>query len=224
MWEVTEVKKNERRTPTAAAGLRTTRHDWAEYHQEPRVYFSPQSAEGVSETILQDLMRRVNRVGRPWRSWKPLVKSALIWVDIELNDDVKVSWSKLAGCTTCPCSPGFVLKGYRRLPSEKPFDVWITVQPERTSESGNNNVSGTEGDSSMQGKYFVITGKMEFLRKDLIRKIEAAGGTVQTSVTNSTDFVVCNPLPDGHKSNKVKAAERKGIPVLTEDELMAALP
>ena len=75
----------------------------------------------------------------------------------------------------------------------------------------------------MNGKYIVLTGKMVEKRKVLVEMIEARGGIVQSSVTNSTDFLVRNPLPDGHESGKTRKARQKGVTILSEDELMAAL-
>ncbi len=43
-------------------------------------------------------------------------------------DEVKVRWSRFAGCKACPCSPGFVVKA---MPKElEDYSQIITSRPE----------------------------------------------------------------------------------------------
>ena len=74
-----------------------TQREWNEFKQPTRVYI-----EHPEETIVDNLQ---NRRDRPWRDYKPLVQKELRDAGIE----GKVRWSQHAGCTMCPCSPGFIL-------------------------------------------------------------------------------------------------------------------
>lgn len=68
------------------------------------------------ESILDDFG---NRTSRPWQTWKPLVLAALKEHGIEVT---KLRWSQHAGCSMCPCSPGFIAEGMHRT------SIWITIQ------------------------------------------------------------------------------------------------
>jgi DNA ligase (NAD+) len=71
------------------------------------------------------------------------------------------------------------------------------------------------------GKSFVFTGKLHKYSRQAIQEIvQALGGKTPSSVTKNLDVLVCNPLPTGKKSSKVKKAEKFGIPIWTEDELL----
>ena len=62
------------------------------------------------ETIMENLM---NRTSRPYKEWKKMVIPALQnmgFTDEDL-DGIQIKWSQKAGCTMCPCSPGFIIQG-----------------------------------------------------------------------------------------------------------------
>lgn len=67
--------------------------------QYPRVFIH---LDG--ETLWENLE---NRHDRPVVAYRNLTKFALTELGFE---DFKINWSQRAGCT-CPCSPGFILKG-----------------------------------------------------------------------------------------------------------------
>lgn len=75
-----------------------------------RVYVHPEG-----ENIIENLM---NRRSRPYKLYRPLVEKALRHKKI---DWTKLKWSQKAGCTMCPCSPGFIVEGSRGL------DIWVTI-------------------------------------------------------------------------------------------------
>jgi DNA ligase (NAD+) len=75
-------------------------------------------------------------------------------------------------------------------------------------------------DSALAGKTFVLTGTLPTLtRSEATEKIEAAGGKVTSSVSKATDYVVA-----GEKAgSKLEKAEKLGITVLSETELLRLL-
>lgn len=74
--------------------------------------------------------------------------------------------------------------------------------------------------SPLEGKKIVVTGKLELFknRKELVNKIEDAGGKVIDSVSSSTFLLICNDLES--KSSKANKARENGIPILTEQEFL----
>lgn len=68
------------------------------------------------ETILDNL---ANRRTRPHTQLKPLVAKELSKNGIKFE---KLAWSKNAGCTMCPCSPGFIIKN-----GDVGNDMWVEV-------------------------------------------------------------------------------------------------
>ena len=69
----------------------------------------------------------------------------------------------------------------------------------------------------LQGKTFVITGKLSKKRDDWIKDIENYGGKVAGSVSSKTDYLICNQKENTTKYNK---AEQLGIPIITEENFI----
>lgn len=67
-----------------------------------------------------------------------------------------------------------------------------------------------------EGLTFVVTGKLRFYenRDELVDFIEASGGKVAESVSQSTDYLVCNNIKSD--STEMKAAGELGISILSE--------
>jgi len=85
------------------------------------------------------------------------------------------------------------------------------------------NSSPVENSSSIQGKVFVITGAVHtFKNRDEAKAaIEEKGGKVAGSVSKNTDYLMTNDATSG--SSKNVKAKQLGIPIISEDELIAML-
>jgi hypothetical protein len=84
----------------------------------PRCYVS--DVEIIQETVMDNLMNRRNRPHTEWTKLvmpvaKPIVEKALGMmkdlVPLTIASDWKFQWSSKAGCSMCPCSPGYIMKG-----------------------------------------------------------------------------------------------------------------
>lgn len=87
------------------------------YQSRPKVYF-----DVVDETVGEHL---VNRHRRPGGAWRALLPAALGAVGIPAA--ISARWDIHAGCSMCPCSPGFRLGIDWSEVADAPFDVWVTV-------------------------------------------------------------------------------------------------
>lgn len=83
-----------------------------EFDKKPRLYVSDQRPFNVIEDL-------TNRTRRPHSIYRPHVAEALARIGLE---GTKFSWSQNAGCSSCPCSPGFILE----LPGVR-ADFYVTI-------------------------------------------------------------------------------------------------
>lgn len=74
--------------------------------------------------------------------------------------------------------------------------------------------------NSLEGKTFVITGKLKnYKNRDLLKaEIEARGGKVVGSVSSKTNYLVNNDI--NSTSSKNKTAKDLGVAIITEEELL----
>lgn len=111
--------------------VRARKRSWQEQRRSPysRVYIHP-----VGENVWNQLF---NRHARPYTVWRKHVMPRVL-KKLGLPADTKFRWSKHAGCSMCPCSPGFILhaevkergpKKWIPNPSqiEQPCDIWVDV-------------------------------------------------------------------------------------------------
>jgi hypothetical protein len=92
-----------------------------DYWKSPRMYVSV-----ADETVFDNI---ANRKRRPYNVYKTLIHSTNLASVLDLNE---FRWSQKAGCTMCPCSPGFVL-GHQNIVDDEGnsyryFDLWLTLE------------------------------------------------------------------------------------------------
>jgi DNA ligase (NAD+) len=77
--------------------------------------------------------------------------------------------------------------------------------------------------SEVNGKTFVVTGSVhQFKNRDEVKvAIETRGGKVTNSVTKNTDYLINNDI--NSTSSKNVKAKQLGIPIITEEQLIAML-
>jgi DNA ligase (NAD+) len=76
-------------------------------------------------------------------------------------------------------------------------------------------------EQTFKGKTFVITGSVEqFENRNALKEfIESKGGKATGSVTSKTDYLINNDVESN--SSKNKKAKELGVPILSEDDLLA---
>lgn len=78
-----------------------------------------------------------------------------------------------------------------------------------------------ESDDCLKGKRFVITGKLKSYanRDELVNCIESHGGTVQSSVSSATTYLINNDI--NSTTGKNKTAKELGIPIISEQDFIS---
>lgn len=80
----------------------------------------------------------------------------------------------------------------------------------------------TDGAQPLAGSIFVITGKLESMgREEAFEKIRAAGGTIGTSVSKNTTYLVSGGNSEG--TSKTEKAAKLGVKVISENDLLELL-
>lgn len=80
--------------------IRTVKHTGLKYRTKTRIYISLED-----ETILEHF--RSGRFTRPHQVYREEIIPKLI-AQGYITQDSKLRWSQKAGCSSCPCSPGFI--------------------------------------------------------------------------------------------------------------------
>ena len=87
----------------------------------------------VNESVFENFL---NRCDRPVGHYRLAALSALLSLGVDI-EKVKLSWNQKAGCSMCPCSPGFIVKvldGSFPLHKDIHVDVEARVDPGVTFE------------------------------------------------------------------------------------------
>lgn len=84
----------------------------------PRLYIGPEK-----ETFMENFL--VGRRNRPTRLYRSVLPE--IFERFGLPEDTKAVWSRHAGCSMCPCSPGFILKHPDLKGFGDRYDLRVTV-------------------------------------------------------------------------------------------------
>jgi DNA ligase (NAD+) len=82
-----------------------------------------------------------------------------------------------------------------------------------------DNTGAVTGATALSGKTVVLTGTLSIARNRAKDLVQAAGGTVSSSVSGRIDYLVAGESP----GSKLKKAQELGVEVLDEDGLMRLL-
>ncbi len=89
--------------------------------------------------------------------------------------------------------------------------------------AGVNFFSQAEASSKegpLSGQTFVLTGKLaQFSREEARKEIEQRGGTITSTVSRKTDYVIAGAEPGA----KLEKAQKLGVPVLDEKDFLALI-
>ncbi|MCK9364001.1 MAG: NAD-dependent DNA ligase LigA [Syntrophales bacterium] len=81
-------------------------------------------------------------------------------------------------------------------------------------------IDNSLSEAPLSGKYFVFTGTLPNLgRNEAKLLVESLGGTVESSVTKKTSYVVAGEAP----GSKIEKARKAGTPILDEDSFLTLL-
>ncbi len=87
--------------------------------KQTRVYFWPEK-----ETVLENFF--IGRHSRPYVEFRKVLP--LVLAAVRLSSSQKTRWSSKAGCSMCPCSPGFVLED-RSNAVDIPTNIHVYYRP-----------------------------------------------------------------------------------------------
>jgi hypothetical protein len=119
-----------------------SRSDVREFNKAPRIYVSVKD-----ETVLENLDRRL---ARPSKLWADAVDPALEALGVSRATHT-ATWSRNAGCSMCPCSPGFVVRPrkdvyvpYKHITA----DCWVVVSGSDAAVDPNKQTRGLLADAA----------------------------------------------------------------------------
>lgn len=96
---------------------------YSSYVSAPRIY-----VQVGDFNVLEDLR---NRRRRPYTEFRKFIERA-VWPTLGWQETApKIGWRQNAGCSMCPCSPGFVVQSEHWRPVEsigEHFDMWLTIK------------------------------------------------------------------------------------------------
>jgi DNA ligase (NAD+) len=96
--------------------------------------------------------------------------------------------------------------------------LWKELRTMTTIKKNGADVAAEKSDNPFIGRIIVVTGKLESFTRDSINaKIESLGAKAGSSVSKSTDFLIC-----GEKAgSKLDKAQSLGVKVLSEQEFLS---
>ena len=97
----------------------------------------------------------------------------------------------------------------------------LAINPKgAATDATTTHAPGTAGEAPLTGKTFVLTGTRSEERETVAAKIRAAGGTVSSTVSRNTNYLVAGANVGARKTEK---AAQLGVRVIDETELRAML-
>lgn len=121
--EITKVLIHSRKKPVYMSGK-----NGISYRSKPRIYLSIERFNPIHDIGGE-------RWDKPHKAIRPLVARSLneAWAGLNIADaeEFGLKWNPHAGCSMCPCSPGFVVSGFKaKIEQEDEFqwDAWITYR------------------------------------------------------------------------------------------------
>lgn len=81
--------------------------------------------------LMDDFLDRINTGGKQALELHRMIRKdgSLARLLASLDITGKARWSRYAGCSSCPCSPGFVIEDIDGVPGDKGREIWVTVSP-----------------------------------------------------------------------------------------------
>ena len=87
-----------------------------------------------------------------------------------------------------------------------------------TVKKNGTAVARENKDNPFIGRNIVVTGKLEnFTRNSINEKIESLGAKAGTTVSGSTDYLICGEKP----GSKLAKAQSLGVTVLSEQQFLS---
>lgn len=113
------------------------------------------------------------------------------------------------------------LAAFGKIGTNEPV-VTTTGEPEDEIDAMFARLSqALQKENSLEGKDIVVTGKLQnYSRQGIVNAIMSKGGTSPSAVTKNTVALVVGERPG---MVKIKAAVKRGIPMIDEDQLMTML-
>ena len=120
MFEVIEVTKHKIRQPHWSTKIGRMIRPGRSQNHKTRIFFWPEG-----ENVFEQLE---SRHMRPMQAWRKMVPSVLEQLNVSPNK-VTIRWSNKAGCSMCPCSPGFIVDGWDENLSGHDVHVKVSADP-----------------------------------------------------------------------------------------------
>ena len=133
----------------------------------------------------------------------------------DLDELMNASSEELAKIHGIGAGMGEKISRYFSLPGSKAL-----IEQLKRAGVNTESHSASNQTTTLSGNSFVLTGTLpHFSRDEMKKKIEDAGGKVTTSVSSKTNYLVAGE----HPGSKKEKAEEKGIPILTEKEILVMI-